>query len=259
MIDSHCHLADEVFAADLDAVVARARAAGLGGALCILDASSADEAKRAAALLGVWPDVRFAVGVHPHQAGPFGGRGSAAADAVSAAIDSQPATRAVGEIGLDFHYDFAPRAAQEEVLASQVGLAAARGLPVVVHARLAEARTLEIIGAEGQGRVRGVFHCFTGDADLARAVVDAGFLVGVGGIVTFPRAAELRDVIRQVPLDRVLIETDSPFLAPVPHRGQRNEPAWVARVAETLAGMHRVPEGEIIERTSANFRGLFHP
>ena len=259
MIDSHCHLADEVFAVDLDAVVARARAAGLVGALCILDASSADELRRAESLLAGWPEVRFAVGIHPHQAGPWEGRAPAAADAVAEVLDRLRASRAVGEIGLDFHYDFASRAAQEAVLSAQVRMAAARQLPVVVHARLAEARTLEIVASEGQGRVRGVFHCFTGDAGMARAVVDAGFHVGVGGILTFPRASEHREVIRAVPLDRLLLETDSPFLAPVPHRGKRNEPAWVTHVADAVARTHATTPGEIAERTTANYRALFRP
>lgn len=259
MIDSHCHLADDAFAADLEATVARARSAGVDGALCILDAGSPEELARSQSLAAIWPEVRFAVGVHPHQAGGWAGRAADAARSVAAALDAVPAARAIGEIGLDFHYDFSPREAQEEILAAQVRLAATRQLPVVVHARLAEARVLEIILSEGEGLVSGVFHCFTGDAATARAVVDAGFHVGVGGIVTFPRADELRAVIRGVPLDRLLVETDSPFLAPVPHRGKRNEPARVANVAEALAGLHQTTRDEIAARTTANFRGLFRP
>lgn len=259
MIDSHCHLADEVFAQDIEAIVRRARAAGLAGGLCILDAGNPEELERGTALQVLWPDVRFAIGVHPHQAGEWAGRADEASACVASRLEAFPGARAIGEIGLDHHYDFAPRAAQEEVLAAQARLAASRHLPVVVHARLAEARVLAILVAEGEGRLGGVFHCYTGDKATARALVDAGFYLGVGGIVTFPRAGDLRDVIGAVPLDRLLIETDSPFLAPVPHRGHRNEPAWVVRVAEVVAEVHRTSREEVAARTTANYSGLFRP
>jgi TatD DNase family protein len=176
-------------------------------------------------------------------------------------IDAQarPAVRAIGEIGLDYHYDFAPRDLQRELLALQVGIAAEHDRPVVIHAREAEQDVLDVLHAGPPGRVRGVFHCYTGDVTTVRQVLALGFYVGFGGIVTFPRGENVRDVLKTTPLDRMLIETDSPFLAPVPHRGKRNEPAWVAHVAKAVAKVIGVTRDEVAERTTTNFRELFRP
>jgi TatD DNase family protein len=256
MIDSHCHLADEVFADDLGAVVARARAAGVEAALCILDASNPEEAGRAVRVRGAWDAVRFAAGVHPHHAGRYAGDVDAAVAAVSAALDAQPGMRGLGEIGLDYHYDFAPRDVQQSVFAAQVDAAAARDLPIVIHTRDADADTLAIL--RGASRPpRGVFHCFTGDASLARAALDLGFHLSFSGIATFPKGQSLRDIAADVPHDRLLIETDSPYLAPPPHRGKRNEPAWVARVLEVLATVRGTTPEALASQTTANFRALF--
>src|SRR5262249_52036678 len=148
---------------------------------------------------------------------------------VRAQIDATPSARAVGEIGLDYHYDFSPPPVQQAVFRAQVRLARERRLPVVVHTRDADADTLAVLREEGGGELRGVLHCFTGDAELARSGLALGFWLSLAGIITFPRAADLRATVRTVPLDRLLAETDSPFLAPVPHRGTRNEPARVAQ------------------------------
>jgi TatD DNase family protein len=257
LVDSHCHLADAGFEADLEAVVERARAAGVGAALCILDAGSAEEAGRAIRVVQAWPAARFAVGVHPHQAGEYAGRVADAAEAVTRGLDMVAGACAVGEIGLDFHYDFAPPDVQREVLAVQASLAASRDLPVVVHARQAEGEVLDLLQREGGGRLRGVFHCYTGDVPTARRVLDLGFHVGIGGIVTFPRGENVREIARFAPLDRVLVETDSPFLAPVPFRGKRNEPAWVAHVARTLGDLLDLAPEAVAEQTSRNFTALF--
>jgi TatD DNase family protein len=259
MIDSHCHIAGQEFAGDLEAVVARARAAGVHGALTILAADDDVELRQAAAVQAAWPEVRFSIGVHPHAAGKFASAPEAAAQAVDAAIAAQPAARAIGEIGLDYHYDFAPRDAQHAVFRAQIALARQRRLPIVIHTREAEDDTFQILADERAGDVPVVFHCFTGAPAMARRVLDAGFHLSLAGIVTFPRAVELKEVAAFVPLDRLLLETDSPYLAPVPHRGKRNEPAYVARVAETVAALRGDTPEHIREATTATFRRIFDP
>ncbi len=259
MIDSHCHLADEGFAADLGEVVARARGAGLERALVVLEAGNASEAAQAERVAALWPETRVAIGVHPHHAQPFARDAERTVALVRQQIGATPAARAVGEIGLDYHYDFSARDVQQAVFRAQVRLARELDVPVVIHTREADADTLAILREEGGGAVRGVLHCFTGTAALAEAALDLGFYISVAGILTFPKAADLRAVVSRVPLDRVLVETDSPFLAPVPYRGKRNEPAYVARVVETLADMHGVDVGEVARRTSLNFHTLFRP
>jgi TatD DNase family protein len=259
LIDSHCHLADDVFGGDLEEVVGRARSAGLERALVILAAGDEKEAAQARRLEEVWPDVRFAVGVHPHQANQFAGAPAEAADAVRRQLAATPRARAIGEIGLDYHYDFSARDVQQQVFTSQVGLARELRVPVVIHTREADEDTLAILTSEGGGEVAGVVHCFTGGPSLARAALDLGFYISLSGIVTFPKAADLRETLRAVPIDRALIETDSPFLAPAPHRGKRNEPAYVVRVAEALAALHGISVEDACRRTAANFHALFRP
>lgn len=257
MIDSHCHLAGEEFAGDLDAVIDRARAAGLVHALVILAAEDDQEIDRAARVAGAWDAVRFSIGVHPHAAGQFADAPAAAAGLVDNRIDLEPRARAVGEIGLDYHYDFAPRDVQEQVFREQIRLARRRGLPIVVHTREAEEDTFRILADEPPGE--GVFHCFTGDRAMARRALDIGFHISLAGIVSFPRALELQEVARLVPLDRLLIETDSPFLAPVPFRGTRNEPSYVVRVAEAIAALRGTTGAAIGEAARSNFERLFKP
>ena len=259
MIDTHCHLADEVFDADLEAVIARAKEAGVESAVVILEAGNDQEARQAERVASLWPVACFAVGVHPHRAAAHAADPEGAADAVRLQIERTPRARAVGEIGLDYHYDYSPRDVQIAVFRSQLRVARALDLPIVIHTREADADTLGILREEGGESWRGVLHCFSGSPELARAGLDLGLHVSLAGIVTFNRAGELRDTARGVPLDRLLAETDSPFLAPVPYRGKRNEPAWVTRVAATLAELHQVPIEEIDRRTTANFRRLFRP
>jgi len=259
MIDSHCHLADETFANDLDEVVERAKAAGLQRVMVILEGGNAAEAEQAARLEALWPGTRFAVGVHPHQAHEFSDDPPRAAAIVREQLRSTPSARAVGEIGLDYHYDFSPRDVQQHVFRDQVRLARELDRAVVIHTREADEDTLAILREEGCGEVRGVLHCFTGNDALAAAGLDLGFYISLAGIITFPRAADLRDTVRRVPVDRLLTETDSPFLAPVPYRGRRNEPAFVARIVDTLAELHGVTPADMAARTSANFHTLFRP
>ena len=225
----------------------------------IVAADDEPEIAQAGNLAGRWPSVRFSIGIHPHGAGKFASNPAEAAKTTDAVIESQPLTRGLGEIGLDYHYDFAPRAVQQEVFRQQIRLAKQRRLPIVIHTREAEEDTFRILLEEGAQEVGGVFHCFTGDRAMAQRVLDLGFHLSLAGIVTFPRASELKEVAKMVPLERLLIETDSPFLAPVPHRGTRNEPANVVYVAETIAALRGVDVTTIGEATRGNFARLFHP
>jgi len=256
MIDSHCHLAGEEFAADLDAVVTRAREAGVSRALCILSAGDEAEAERAARVRAACPAVQFAAGVHPHQAGEFAGRLDEAIDTVRQAAEVHKVC-AIGEIGLDYHYDFSPRAVQQEVFRAQLNLAQALALPVIIHTREATEDTFEILREAGVGRVRGVFHCFTGDETMARSAFDIGFYLSFAGIVTFPRADGIREAARIAPAERILAETDAPYLAPVPHRGRRNEPAFVGEVVARLAAIRDVPVSDLVRQVTTNFDALF--
>jgi TatD DNase family protein len=250
IIDSHCHLAGAVFAGDLAEVTARAQAAGVSRAMCILSADEPEELERADTVRAAWPTVVFAAAIHPHSAGGFAGRAEAAADATAAALDRTAAV-AVGEIGLDYHYDHAPREVQRDVFSAQVGVAAARGLPVVIHTREATDDTCAVLRTHPG--IRGVMHCFSGTRDEARQALDLGFYISLSGILTFPRADALREVAAFVPDDRLLVETDAPFLAPVPFRGKRNEPAWVARTLDVLAETRGVASETLAARLAINF------
>jgi TatD DNase family protein len=255
LIDSHCHLADEAFLADLPEVAERARAAGVNEAVCILSSDSPDEHARVEAVRAAWPGVVFATAIHPHRAGPYAGR---VADAVSAVREmaDRVGARLLGEMGLDYHYDFAPRAVQQEVFAAQVRLAVELALPVAIHTREAFDDTMRILGEAGGGHVRGVMHCFTGTAAEAEQALGLGFYLSVPGIVTFPKAAALRDVVAQIPLNRILVETDAPYLAPVPHRGKRNEPAFVAATVRQVAAILGLTVETVAERVRENLATL---
>lgn len=256
LVDSHCHLADEGFASDLAAVADRAKRAGVAAALCILSADDDAERARAAEVKRVWPEVRFSAAIHPHRAGVYAGRPLEAAALTDRAV-REAAAVAVGEIGLDYHYDFSPKDAQREVFAAQVELAARAGLPVVIHMREASADTMAILREAGEGRLRGVMHCFSGSAEEAHEALDLGFSISFSGILTFPKAGALRDVAKGVPADRVLVETDAPYLAPVPHRGKRNEPAWVAETLRVLAEIRGTDGAAMAAQVARNFTALF--
>jgi TatD DNase family protein len=255
VIDSHCHLAGTEFASDLNDVVARARDAGVVRCLVILAADDDAEIARADVVQAAWPEVRFAIGVHPHTAHRFADDPDAAAGLVASRLEERDGIAAIGEIGLDYHYDFSPRDVQHAVFRAQLALARTRGLPVVIHTREAQDDTLRLIAESGVNR--GVFHCFSGDAPAAQCALETGFHVSIPGIATFPKAETLRDAARAIPQDRLLIETDSPYLAPVPFRGKRNEPAYVMRVFETLANVRRESPDVLGACLVANFDGLF--
>jgi TatD DNase family protein len=257
VIDSHCHLAGKEFAEDLPAVVARAQNAGLVRCLVILAAEDDAEIDQAQTILQAWPAVRFAIGVHPHQAHVFADSAEAAAGLTANRLDLLPSACAIGEIGLDYHYDFSPKDVQQAVFRAQLRLAVSRTLPVVIHTREAEEDTLRILEEESRGQLAGVFHCFSGNVESARRALDIGFHVSIPGIVTFPKAEELREAVKVIPLDRLLIETDSPYLAPVPYRGKRNEPSYVMQTLEAVASLRGMDRGELGGALFRNFDTLF--
>jgi len=250
MIDSHCHLAGEQFSTDLVDVVARAKAAGVARAVVILSATDDEEMRRGADVRAAWPDARFACGVHPHEAGKFAADPESAGDRLRALVSARGDIRLAGEIGLDYHYDFAPRDVQQRVFRAQIAVARALGTPIVIHTREAWADTMAVLREESARDVGGIFHCFTGSPEEAREALDAGFCLSFSGITTFPRAEGIREAARLTPADRLLTETDSPFLAPVPYRGKRNEPAFVVEVTRRVAEARGEPV-EVTARSAA--------
>lgn len=256
-IDSHTHVTATEFDADRDAVMERAREAGVETFVAIGAGWGIDANEAAVSLASRCADVYAAVGVHPHDAKLLDDAGRARLrDWLG-----RPRVVAVGECGLDYHYMNSPRELQRAVFAEHVAWARGRDLPVVIHVRgddeSAWEELLDIWLVEGRGEVEGVLHCYTGSLDFARRALDARLDVSFSGIVTFKTAADLRAVAAALPLDRILVETDCPLLAPVPHRGQRNEPALVAAVGATIASVRGVPVEEVARATSANARRLF--
>lgn len=256
-IDSHTHVTASEFDADRDAVLLRAREAGVEAFVAIGAGWGIDPNEAAVALAEACDDVYAAVGVHPHDAALLD---DAAREQIRAWLD-RPRVVAVGECGLDYHYMRSPREVQRAVFAEHVAWARGRDLPVVLHVRGdddgAWEELLDIWLAEGRGDVEGVLHCYTGSLDFARRALDARLDVSFSGILTFKTADDLRAVAAGLPLDRILVETDCPLLAPVPHRGRRNEPAHVEQVGMTLARVRGVPVEEIARATTANARRLF--
>ncbi|HLK12972.1 MAG TPA: TatD family hydrolase [Candidatus Binatia bacterium] len=257
LVDSHCHVAEPEFDADRAAVLARAAAAGVTTLVCVGATGPVERNAPAVALVGRHGEVVVVatVGVHPHDA-------RTADDAAFAALArwlAVPGVVAVGETGLDFHYDRSPRPAQRATFARHVALARAHRRPLVVHVRAAHVEAADLLRAEGAAAVGGVIHCFTGDAADARRYLDLGFAISVAGIVTFRNAEALREAVRLVPAERLLIETDAPYLAPVPHRGRRNEPALVRVVAEAVAAARGESLAAVAAATTANARRLFAP
>jgi len=253
LVDSHCHVAEPEFDPDREAVLERAAAAGVGTLVCVGATGPAAANAATVALAGRQTPVEVVatVGIHPHHA-------STADDEAFALLERlarEPGVVAVGETGLDFHYDFSPPAAQRAAFARTIALARRLDLPLVVHVREAHAEAAAILHAEGAAG--GVIHCFTGDRDDARRYLDLGFDLSVAGIVTFRNADALRAAVRTVPSDRLLVETDAPYLAPVPHRGRRNEPAWVRNVAEAVALVRGEPLDAVAATTASNARRVF--
>jgi TatD DNase family protein len=253
LIDTHAHLDDERFREDLPAVLERALAAGVCRVVTI--ATTAPSSAASVALAGRHEPLAASIGIQPNhvaEAAP------SAWDEVVALV-GRPKVVAVGETGLDRHWDYTPFPQQEEYFARHLELARRHGLAVVIHCREAEADVVRVLRAdfERHGPVRGVMHSFTGDAATAAACVAMGLYVSFAGMVTYKNAGDLRDVARDVPLDRLLVETDSPYLAPVPVRGRRNEPAYVRHTAECLAQVRGLDPDVLAEATTRNARALF--
>ena len=252
LIDSHCHLNYEGLAERQDEILENARKAGVTGFLNI--STRQREWGEIIAVAERETDVWASVGVHPHEADSHPDLGAAAL--VDAA--DHPRVIAIGECGLDYYYDKSDRQAQRERFRAHVEAARQTGLPLVIHTREAEADTAEILSeAVSEGGVAGVLHCFTGSAELARKGLDLGFYVSLSGIVTFKNAADLQAIAKWLPADQMLVETDSPFLAPVPHRGQKCEPAFVADTARFVAALREEDPDRLAETTTANFFNLF--
>jgi TatD DNase family protein len=252
LIDSHCHIDVEQFDHDRDEVVARAREAGLAEMLVVGGIDEEAGLERALAVAERF-HLPATAGVHPHLAR----RADTKVYEQIRGLAREGRVVAIGEIGLDFHYDLSPRDVQREVFRAQIRLAREVGRPVVVHTREADEETAAILEEEGAAEVGGVVHCFTGGRELARRSLALGFHISFSGIVAFPRAEVIQEVAREVPDDRLLVETDAPYLAPPPHRGKRNEPAFVAAVARCLAEVHALPVEQVAEVTGANARELF--
>jgi TatD DNase family protein len=252
LVDSHCHLDFPDFAPELEAVVARAEAAGVGRMVTI-----STRVRRHAQVLAIaerFPNVTCSVGTHPHHAH----------EELDITMDDlveraqHPKVVAIGEAGLDYHYDNSPRDAQEQGFRTHIAAARATQLPLVIHAREADEDTARILEEEmGKGPFPAVLHCYTGGPDLARRAIALGHSISFTGIVTFKNSTALREIAKSLPPDRFLVETDAPYLAPLPYRGKRNEPAYVTEVARVLADVRGVGVDEIARQTTENFFRLF--
>jgi TatD DNase family protein len=250
LVDSHCHLDDPQFDADREEVIERAVAAGVSRMLAVGTGKGPPDLEAGIRLAERYPFIYATVGVHPHDA-------SKATEETFARIEelaAHPKVVAIGEIGLDYHYDFSPRDVQHAVFARQVEIAAELGKPIVIHTREAWADTMALLRPGAP--VAGIIHCFTGDERQAREALDLGFHLAFGGVLTFPKADAVRQAARITPEDRLLVETDCPYLAPVPHRGKRNEPAFMTEVVRRLAAERDRDPEEIAEATTRNIERL---
>ena len=253
LIDSHCHLDFPDFASELDAVVARATAQGIGRIVTI-----STRVKRHGELIAIverFPDVYCSVGTHPHHAQeePDVGTGELVKRT------RHPKVVAIGEAGLDYHYLNSPRELQEKGFRAHIAAARETKLPLVIHSREADADVAQILTEEtGKGAFPAVLHCFTGGRELAMTAIDLGLYISFTGILTFKNSQNLRDIAKDLPADRILLETDAPYLAPGPYRGKRNEPAFVVETAKVLAGVRGVSPDEIARQTTENFFRLFN-
>jgi TatD DNase family protein len=253
LIDSHAHIQGKEYAGEAAAVIERARAAGVETIITVGGAGDMSSNTQAVALAREFANVYATVGMHPHDAKDVGADELAALQELS----SDAKVVAIGETGLDYYYSHSPHEVQRRVFAQFIHMARETQLPIVVHERDAAEDAAELLKSEGGGELRGVIHCFTGNYEAACAYLDLGFYLSFTGIITFKNANDLREVVRRVPLDRMFVETDSPYLTPVPHRGKRNEPAHVRFVAETIAQVKGVAPEEVAEVTTANVRSLF--
>lgn len=253
LIDSHAHIQGKEYAGEVDAVIARAREAGIDKIIAVGGAGEMSSNHEAVELADSHENVHATVGMHPHDAKDVG------PEELKSLRDltGHPKVIAVGEAGLDYYYSHSPQNIQRRVFTEFIHLSRQTGLPLVVHERDAANDAAQLLRSEGDGDVAGVIHCFTGNYEAACAYLDLGFYLSFTGIITFKNADPLRQVLRQVPLDRIFVETDSPYLTPVPHRGKRNEPAYVRLVAEAMANIKGVSVEEIAQITTRNVGELF--
>ena len=253
LIDSHAHIQGKEYAGEAAAVIERARAAGVEKIIAVGGAGDVSSNMEAVALADSFPAVFATVGMHPHDAKDVG------ADELDMLqnLAAHAKVVAVGETGLDYYYNHSPHDVQRRVFAQFIHMTLETALPLVVHERDAAREAAELLRDEGRGKLRGVVHCFTGTYEAACAYLDLGFYLSFTGIITFKNAGVLREVVRKVPIDRMLVETDSPYLTPVPHRGKRNEPAYVRFVAETVATLKGMPIEDVARITSDNVATLF--
>jgi TatD DNase family protein len=258
LIDSHCHIDGEAFDADRDEVVQRARAAGVVAMLNVGTGDPHSEAfRKTLAVAEKYDNVFASVGVHPHDAKLYDDR----AEEHLVELTRSAKVIAWGEIGLDYYYDNSPRDVQREVFRRQIRKAKELGLPIIVHSRDADEETVEVLsdeyGADDGGRAPGIMHCFGGAAEMAEKLLPLGFLISFAGNVTFKKAENLREAAKVVPLDRLLVETDCPFLTPVPFRGKRNEPGYVVHTARFLADLYDMEFETLAKQTTDNFLSFF--
>ncbi len=252
LVDSHAHLDAPQFDEDRDEVIQRAGQARVEWILTV--GANLVESRRAVEIALQYPQILAAVGVHPHEA-------KEVTEEVYTDLKNLSQSRkvvAIGEIGLDFYRQLSPPEIQREVFRRQIQLARELHLPIIVHDREAHGETIDILRSEKASEVRGIFHCFSGDYQLAREAMDMGFYISISGIVTFQNATWLRDVVKEIPLDNLLVETDCPYLAPVPKRGKRNEPAYVTYTAAKIAEIKNIEVEKVEEATSENFLKFFN-
>jgi TatD DNase family protein len=256
LTDSHCHLDDRQFDQDRERVIERALAAGVRRILAIGTGDGPPDLEAAIRLAECYPPILASVGIHPHDAAK-----AAPADFDHLrALVRHPKVVAVGEIGLDYHYNFSPPERQREVFVEQLRLAAEFRKPVIIHTREAWEDTMATLERHARpAGLRGIMHCFSGGPEEARRALELGFFLSFAGVVTFPKAVRVREAARLAPLERLLVETDAPYLAPVPYRGKRNEPAWVVETARRLAELRGEPLERLAAETSKNFERLCLP
>ena len=253
LVDSHAHIQSAEYASEVEAVLQRAQDAGVEKIIVVGGAGELSSNEAAVVLAESHPQLCATVGMHPHDAKDVG------EEEIDKLIQLtvKPKVVAVGETGLDFYYNHSPQDVQRRIFTRFIHMARETHLPLVVHERDAFHDAAELLRGEGGGEVRGVIHCFTGNYEAARSYLNLGFYLSFAGIITFKTAGSLRDVVRAVPLERIFVETDSPYLTPVPHRGKRNEPAYVRCVAEMIANVKGVTIEEVARATTQNVRELF--
>jgi TatD DNase family protein len=250
LIDSHCHLDSDQFDADREQVIERALGTGVSHMVAIGTGNGPPDLEVGIRLAEKYEFFYATVGVHPHDAS------KKFDEKLLAALAQHPKVVAIGEIGLDYHYDFSPREVQRAVFIQQMQIASDAKKPIVIHTREAWDDTIQVIRDHWDLSRGGIMHCFSGNPEQAKQALDLGFYLSFGGILTFPKALEIQESARQAPIERILVETDAPYLAPVPKRGKRNEPAFMIETVRKLANLRGITEQQIAESTTTNFRRL---